>query len=133
MIAAQVNGDLCGFLELCSKEFRPNLAAIAQQDMPAGTGRKGGIPKRKKRKQTTIETTFTHPFFESSVNDDSGTPTSSSIVRSDLGTPTSQSFFQSSMINISSASSCTVIGSSISTFSPSVPTCSNSVASNQIL
>ena len=28
--AAQVNGDLCWFLEVCSQTFRPNLAAIAQ-------------------------------------------------------------------------------------------------------
>ena len=130
VIVAQVNGNLCGFLELCSQKFRPNLAAIAQQDMPAGTGRKGGTPTRKKRKQTTIETTSTSPFFESTVNDDSGTPTSSSIVPSVLGTPTFQSFVPPSMINISSASSCTVIGSGTSTFSPSVPTCTNSVANN---
>ena len=57
--AAHDNGDLHSFLQYytCSKRG-PNLTAIANQGMPtAGTGRKGGVPKRKRnRKSTPIET-----------------------------------------------------------------------------
>ena len=51
---AQVNGNLKNFLESHPNKFVPNLSAISQRNMPSGSRRKGGAPKRKKK---NIETT----------------------------------------------------------------------------
>ena len=37
------------------KSCEPNLSAIATQALPSGSGRKGGVPKRKRRSVTSIE------------------------------------------------------------------------------
>ena len=52
--ACHDNGDLRSFLE--NYKRGPNLTAIANHGMPSGSGRKGGIPKRKRRCVTPIQT-----------------------------------------------------------------------------
>ena len=44
---AECNGDLKSFLDTASAMCAPNLSAIANQGLPRGAGRKGGIPKCK--------------------------------------------------------------------------------------
>ena len=52
--ACHDNGDLHSFLENYTKsKCGPNLAAIANRGMPSGSGRKGGVPKRKRSRVTT--------------------------------------------------------------------------------
>lgn len=46
---AESNGDLQIFLDTITKTCQPNLTAIATAGMPAGTSRKGGLPKRKRK------------------------------------------------------------------------------------
>ena len=45
--AAHEHGDLQSFLDSQQSKFRPNLTAIANQGMSIGSGRKGGVAKRK--------------------------------------------------------------------------------------
>ena len=48
------NGDLHSFLENYTKsKCGPNLAAIANHGMPSGSGKKGGVAKRKRSRVTT--------------------------------------------------------------------------------
>ncbi len=47
---AEINGELKSFLEALTKTT-PNLTTIATQGLPAGSGRKGGQEKRRKRKK----------------------------------------------------------------------------------
>ena len=44
---AEVNGDRPVFLKCIQKGCIPNLSAIANQGLPCGSGRKGGVPKHK--------------------------------------------------------------------------------------
>ena len=46
---AECNGDLKSFLDAISSTCAPNLTAIANQGLPRGAGRKGGVPKRKRK------------------------------------------------------------------------------------
>lgn len=55
--AAQTNGELRAFINTFSDSFTPNLAAISERDIPSRSGRKGGIAKRKRKKNPTPETT----------------------------------------------------------------------------
>ena len=56
--AAQVNSDLESFVNCyVTNKCRPNLASIAQQGMPRGVGRKGGVAKRKRLPHSLIEST----------------------------------------------------------------------------
>ena len=47
MAVAECNGDLKSFLDAISSTCAPNLTAIANQGLPRGAGRKGGVPKCK--------------------------------------------------------------------------------------
>ena len=53
--AAEDNGGLQLFLESICKSCTPNLSAIADSGMPSGSGRKGGVPKRKRTKAQYIQ------------------------------------------------------------------------------
>ena len=52
---AEVDGDLPVFLKSIQKGCNPNLSAIAIQGLPCGSGRKGGVPKRKRKSTTPSE------------------------------------------------------------------------------
>ena len=55
--AAHKTGDLHSFVNWYNNEkCEPNLTKIANEGMPKGVGRKGGVPKRKRPRKTTIET-----------------------------------------------------------------------------
>uniref|UniRef100_A0A1X7U608 SWIM-type domain-containing protein n=1 Tax=Amphimedon queenslandica TaxID=400682 RepID=A0A1X7U608_AMPQE len=66
--AAHVNGDLRTFIEYFAVKLIPNFTAISERDMPSGSGRKGGVPKRKKKKATATESTSLHPFLQSQMS-----------------------------------------------------------------
>ena len=53
--AAEDNGDLKLFLESVCNSCTPNLSAIANNGMPTGSGRKGGVPKRKRVKAQPVQ------------------------------------------------------------------------------
>ena len=53
--AAEDNGDLKSFLDSVADSCTPNLSAIANDGMPSGTGRKGGVPKRKRSKAQHVQ------------------------------------------------------------------------------
>jgi len=56
--AAQFNGNLEVFIKwYVANKCRPNLTSIAQEGMPKGVGRKGGVPKRKRQPRALIEST----------------------------------------------------------------------------
>ena len=83
--ASSVNGDLNSFIEnYKQKKCGPNLMNIAGHGLPNVSGRKGGVPKRKKRASVLVETRSVCPCFR---NSDEGT---SSV--SQVNTPTSASF-----------------------------------------
>ena len=52
---AEVNGDLPLFLKAIQSKCNPNLTAIASHGFSCGSGRKGGIPKRKRKTPTQVE------------------------------------------------------------------------------
>ena len=52
---AECNGDLKSFLDVASATCAPNLSAIANQGLPRGAGRKGGIPKCKQKTAVPIQ------------------------------------------------------------------------------
>ena len=58
--AAEDNGDLISVCKSCT----PNLSAIANNGMPSGSGRKGGVPKRKRTKLNQ----FNHDQCSSACN-----------------------------------------------------------------
>ena len=61
---AEVNGDLHHFLESIKSKCAPNLSSIADYGMPSGSGRKGGVSKRKrKRSLQPVETRSVRPSF----------------------------------------------------------------------
>jgi len=53
--AAEDNGELGEFLEYVKEFCGPNLSAIANTGMPSGSGRKGGVEKRKRSKAGTVQ------------------------------------------------------------------------------
>ena len=53
--AAEDNCDLQSFVTWFAKEKNPNITQLAMSQMPAGCGRKGGIPPRKRRKLVPAE------------------------------------------------------------------------------
>jgi len=82
---AHVNGDLKSFLDNLNGVHVPNLSAIANRDMPSGTGRKGGVPKRKRNRKTLpIETRAIRPCLEVQQPSTSGL-SSTPIVAPNLG------------------------------------------------
>ena len=60
---AECNGDLksLNFLDAASATCAPNLSAIANQGLPRGAGRKGGIPKRKRKTAVPIQPRSVRP------------------------------------------------------------------------
>ena len=62
---AEVNGDLSVFLQCIQKGCKPNLTAIATQGLPCGSGRKGGVLKRKRKSTTPIESRSVRQCFQS--------------------------------------------------------------------
>ncbi len=64
---AHVNGNLRSFLDSVNGVCGPNLTAIANHGMPSGTGRKGGVAKRKRnRKLPAVETRSVRPCLNGS-------------------------------------------------------------------
>jgi hypothetical protein len=56
---AELNGDLDSFLQWYkSSNQQPSITSLAMNNLPAGRGRKGGVPKRNRRKQPTIPEVF---------------------------------------------------------------------------
>ena len=53
--AAEDNGDLKSFLDNISNSCTPNLSAIVMNGIPSGSGRKGGVPKRKRGKSQPVQ------------------------------------------------------------------------------
>ena len=72
---AEDNGQLKQFLESASAVLKPNLTNIANEGMPAGSGRKGGQPKRKHKCTPAVETTSTRPCLIASPTNDASTNT----------------------------------------------------------
>ena len=62
---AEVNGDLFDFLKAIEKQYSPNLTAIASAGFSAGAGRKSGVPKRKRKTTTPIESRSVRPCLQS--------------------------------------------------------------------
>ena len=58
---AESNGDLKSFLDAVRAKCSPNLTAIANQGLPKGAGRKGGIPKRKRRSVVPVQSRSVRP------------------------------------------------------------------------
>lgn len=58
---AETNGDLKSFLDAVSGMCAPNLTAIANQRLSKGAGRKGGVPKRKRKSAVPIQTRSIRP------------------------------------------------------------------------
>ena len=54
------------FLSSIKKGCKPNLSAIAMHGMPGGSGRKGGVPKRKRKSTTPIASRSVRQCFHSS-------------------------------------------------------------------
>ena len=80
--AAHDNGDLHSLLEnhRCSRHG-PNLTAIGSQGMPSGSGRKGGVPKRKRNRVTLpIETRSVRQCLQESSDCTPSTRSSTSLV-----------------------------------------------------
>ena len=61
---AEHNGDLRSFLDSVSATCGSNLTAIANQGMPGGAGRKGGVPKRKRKCTAPVQSRSVRPCFE---------------------------------------------------------------------
>lgn len=54
LVAAEANGDLLQFLQWFNDSCaEPNITQLAKAGLPSGRGRKGGIPKRKRKKVAT--------------------------------------------------------------------------------
>lgn len=51
---AEVNGELQSFLESIKSTCAPNLSSIADYGMPSGSGRKGGVTKRKRKHSSRL-------------------------------------------------------------------------------
>ena len=58
---AECNGDLRSFLDAARAKCTPNLTAIANQGLPKGAGRKGAVPKRKRKTLVPVESRSVRP------------------------------------------------------------------------
>lgn len=89
--AAHDNNDLRSFLQYLNQTKRgPNLSAIANEGMPTGTGRKGGVPKRKRNRATVpVETRSVRQCLQSPSHS-SGSPEDGSVIS--VLTPPSSSY-----------------------------------------
>ena len=61
LAVAECNGDLKSFLDSVSGTCTPNLTAIANQGLPKGAGRKGGVPKRKRKIAVPVQSRSIRP------------------------------------------------------------------------
>ena len=61
LAVAECNGDLKSFLDAISSTCAPNLTAIANQGLPKGAGRKGGVPKRKRKSAVPVQSRSIRP------------------------------------------------------------------------
>ena len=84
---AEVNGDLSHFLDAINKHCSPNLTAIASAGFSGGSGRKGGIPKRKRIKHPVpIESRSIRQCLQSPNADSASTdPTGVSLESTSAG------------------------------------------------
>ena len=62
--AAEDNGELKSFLGNSGYLFQPNLTTISNEGMPAGSGRKGGRQKRKRKSTPAVESVSYRPCFQ---------------------------------------------------------------------
>ena len=58
---AEFNGDLRSFLDAARAKCTPNLTAVANQGLPKGAGRKGAVPKRKRKSLVPVESRSVRP------------------------------------------------------------------------
>ena len=100
---AQINGELSAFLNAPSSTFVPNLSSISQRDMPSGSGRKGGVAKRK-RKQT-VAPVESMSFRQSLTS--AGVSKLPTVASTPVTSPSSVS------VSVSTDTSCTVLGSGV--------------------
>ena len=56
LAVAKIDGNLPFFLKAIQEQCIPNLAAITSHGFSADSGRKGGNPKQKQKKHTSVET-----------------------------------------------------------------------------
>ena len=84
---SETNGDLRSFLDwYIVTNQQPNFTSLAIHGLPAGRGRKGGIPKRQRSKTPHTDVTVLHPatcnrkeLASGSVNTASRAPTSEPV------------------------------------------------------
>ena len=69
---AEINGDLQIFLNCIWEKCVPNVSAIATHGLPCGSGRKGGIPKQKRKSVKPIETWSVCQCFHDQSTSQSG-------------------------------------------------------------
>ena len=103
---AENNGDLKAFLDTVNGTCGPNLTAIANQGLLNGAGRKGGVPKRKRKSTVPIQSKSVRPCFElntpqpspSQCNSGVAPPSSASVLCQ--GSPTTSSCLKSSLSEV---------------------------------
>ena len=63
LVCAEANRELPAFLEWhCKAGILPNITAVAMEGLPRGRGRKGGRPKRQRKREDQPETVATVPL-----------------------------------------------------------------------
>ena len=87
---AECSGDLKSFLDAARRKCAPNLSVIANQGLPKGAGRKGGVPKNKRKNPVPIESRSVRPCLAditeaSSIQQESNS--ASSILQAQLQSP----------------------------------------------
>lgn len=112
---SEKNGDLQSFLDwYVATKQKPNYTSLAIHGLPAGCGRKGGVPKRQRSKaQPRAEISVLRPATCSSVSDKVGSPIVQSSQDHSLSHPSIASYS-----NTRSESLPTGIGSSYLPQSP---------------
>ena len=84
--AAEVNGDLSDFLDAIRKQCTPNLTAIVSVGFSSVSGRKGGIPKRKRKNSIPIESQSVRQCLQPPSTDSASTgPTAVSLSPTTVG------------------------------------------------
>ena len=96
--AVECNGDLKSFVGAVNGWCTPNLTAIATHGLPKGAGRKGGVPKHKRRSAVPIQSRSVRPCLLNTETDgESSLQTEQSVGSLDLqpsqaAVPTSSGF-----------------------------------------
>lgn len=84
---AEDNGELKQYLNSVACLLNPNLANIANEGMPAGSGRKGGRQKRKRTRTPIVETTAVRPcLVQNTVSPTNACSTSTPSIPSQTST-----------------------------------------------